>query len=439
MNVSDSTKAMLLDSIKDLEADPCKFARSPGKDFTRKRKLDLQNFLLMLLSMEGDCIQEELYRYFGRSIDAPSKAAFYNQRRKIHDDALRNLLFTFNSKLQTKLFHDQYQFIACDGSALDVFRNPLDKDSFFEPNGKSKKGFNQIHLNAFYSILDGRFVDLFMQPGRKRNEYAAFCHMVDSLGPTLDRKIVYFADMGYASYNNFAHVIEQGQYFLIRCNNSRTGRILGYPMDNIKELDVHVQRILTRSQARKKWAHPELADSYRYVSQSTCFDYISKERPEYEISLRVIRFELANGCFENIITNLPDIVFDLDDFKDLYHLRWNEETAFRDLKYPLCLKALHSKKYPYIVQEVWARAILYNFCADITNHVEIEQNHRKYEYKANFAEACKTCREYLRSPHPCALVNVEALIAKNLEPVRPERIFARQHRFKLPVSFCYRN
>lgn len=165
MNVSDSTKAMLLDSIKDLEADPCKFARSPGKDFTRKRKLDLQNFLLMLLSMEGDSIQEELYRYFGRSIDAPSKAAFYNQRRKIHNDALRNLLFTFNSKLQTKLFHEQYQFIACDGSALDVFRNPLDKDSFFEPNGKSKKGFNQIHLNAFYSILDGRFVDLLMQPG----------------------------------------------------------------------------------------------------------------------------------------------------------------------------------------------------------------------------------------------------------------------------------
>ena len=108
MNVSDSTKAMLLDSIKDLEADPCKFARSPGKNFTRKRKLDLQNFLLMLLSMEGDSIQEELYRYFGRSIDAPSKAAFYNQRRKIHDDALRNLLFTFNSKLQTKLFHEQY-------------------------------------------------------------------------------------------------------------------------------------------------------------------------------------------------------------------------------------------------------------------------------------------------------------------------------------------
>ena len=71
--------------------------------------------------------------------------------------------------------------------------------------------------------------------------------------------------------------------------------------------------------------------------------------------------ELSEGCYENLITNLPDLDFDIDDFKDLYHLRWNEETSFRDLKYPLCLKAFHSKNYEYIVQEVWARAILYNF------------------------------------------------------------------------------
>jgi len=66
----------------------------------------------------------------------------------------------------------------------------------------------------------------------------------------------------------------------------------------------------------------------------------------------VVRFELADGSFEYIITNLPDLEFDIVDFKDLYHLRWNGENAFRDVKYPLCLKAFHSKKYEYIVQEV---------------------------------------------------------------------------------------
>jgi hypothetical protein len=54
--------------------------------------------------MEADCIKEEIYRYFGRSTDAPSKAAFYKQRKKLHKDALpcfpfwiRNLLTFWSS------------------------------------------------------------------------------------------------------------------------------------------------------------------------------------------------------------------------------------------------------------------------------------------------------------------------------------------------------
>ena len=54
--------------------------------------------------------------------------------------------------------------------------------------------------------------------------------------------------------------------------------------------------------------------------------------------------------------------------------------SFRDLKYPLCLKAFHYKKYEYIVQGIWARAILHNFSSEIISNVEIEQCDTKYEY-----------------------------------------------------------
>lgn len=77
-------------------------------------------------------------------------------------------------------------------------------DTFFEPNGKSTAGFNQIHIKFFFSILDRRFT----QPGRKRNEYSDFCQAVDAAGSSGDIPAIYFADMGYASYNNFAHFIE---------------------------------------------------------------------------------------------------------------------------------------------------------------------------------------------------------------------------------------
>jgi len=211
MNNSDVIKTLLLSTINEIAADPSKYAVNPGRDFTRNRKLGFHNILLMLLIMEADCIKEELYRFFGR--------------------------------------------------------NPDDPDTFFEPNGKSTRGFNQVHINAFYSILDRRFTNLVIQPGRKRNEYAAFCEMVDAAGndgsPT-----VYFADMGYASYNNFAHVIGNGQFFLIRCNDKRLRGIPGRPIEDLKEMDCRVGRILTRTQSKKKHSRPDLPERYRHICQT---------------------------------------------------------------------------------------------------------------------------------------------------------------------------
>ena len=431
-------KAMLLATLNEIAADPSKYAVKPGKDFTRNRKMGFHDTIMMLLTMEADCIKEELYRYYGRTPTAPSKSAFYKQRRKLNENALANLLFMFNAKLTKKLYNGKYQFIACDGSAVDIFRDPDDPDTFFEPNGKSTRGFNQVHINAFYSILDRRFTNLVIQPGRKRNEYAAFCEMVDAAGSN-EPSTVYFADMGYASYNNFAHVIENGQFFLIRCNDKRLCGILGRPVDGLREMDCHVDRILTRTQSKKKFSRPEFSDRYRYTCAAVPMDYLDETRKEYDISLRVVRFEIEPGSFENIITNLPDMEFDFEEFKDLYHMRWNEENSFRDLKYPLCLKAFHSKKYEYIVQEIWARAILHNFSSAIISGVKIEQRDTRYEYQVNFAEAFKTCRNFLRIHDSVAEMEVESLIAQNIEPIRPGRTFARQHRFKLPISFCYRN
>ena len=168
-------------------------------------------------------------------------------------------------------------------------------------------------------------------------------------------------------------------------------------------------------------------------------DYLNDQRTEYDLTLRLLRVQLDDGSYENIATNLPEEEFKAEDFKALYHLRWQEENSFRDLKYSLCLKAFHSKKYDYIVQEVWARVILYNFSSSIIINVTIDREDRAYEYQANYSSALKTCRDFLRIHDGITKINVKGLIARNIEPIRPGRTFARQHRFKLPMSFCYRH
>ena len=82
MNYSDSIKAILLAAINELSKIPENYAVKPGVDFIRNRKLGFKDYMLMFLTMEADCIREELYRFFGRTTDAPSKAAFYKQRKK---------------------------------------------------------------------------------------------------------------------------------------------------------------------------------------------------------------------------------------------------------------------------------------------------------------------------------------------------------------------
>ena len=82
-----NSKLLLRQAVDELAASPAEFAVDPSRDFTRCRKLSFKDTIHLLLTMEGDCIQEELFKFFGRNINAPSKAAFCRQRQKLSEKA----------------------------------------------------------------------------------------------------------------------------------------------------------------------------------------------------------------------------------------------------------------------------------------------------------------------------------------------------------------
>ena len=73
------------------------------------------------------------------------------------------------------------------------------------------------------------------------------------------------------------------------------------------------------------------------------------------------------------------------------------ETSFRELKYAIGLCCFHSKKVEYIMQEIYARLILYNYCELITMHVIIQQKGTKHVYQMNYTIAIHICRYFLRN------------------------------------------
>ena len=72
-------------------------------------------------------------------------------------------------------------------------------------------------------------------------------------------------------------------------------------------------------------------------------------------------------------TNLDSETFPIGKIKELYRLRWGIETSFRELKYAIGLSCLHGKKTDFLLQEVFARLILYNYASLIARKIPVPQ------------------------------------------------------------------
>ena len=152
----------------------------------------------------------------------------------------------------------------------------------------------------------------------------------------------------------------------------------------------------------------------------------------------VIRIQITDDAFETIITSLNRFQCNKDKIKELYHLRCGIETSFRELKYAIGLVNFHAKKEEYILQEIFARLVMYNFCERITKCVVVKQDkNRKWTYQVNYTMAIHICIDYFkhRGNEP---PGVEILISKYILLIREGRTDERKLKAKSVVFFLYR-
>jgi FOG: Transposase and inactivated derivatives len=200
------------------------------------------------------------------------------------------------------------------------------------------------------------------------------------------------------------------------------------------QFDHEMHLILTRKQTNQVKESPQL---YKIISNKSSFDYLDLAINNfYPLDFRVVRFPISDNTYECIITNLPKETFPMEEIKKIYGMRWGIETSFRELKYVIGLSCFHSKKVDYIIQEIFARLVLYNYCEIITMNVIIHQKDTKHMYQMNYTMAIHICRYFLRNDS--SPPDVEKLIQKYLLPVRPGRSDPRKVRSKSVVSFLYR-
>jgi len=432
-NYPNIIKERLSSIINKMSCQPELYVKNPGVDFIRTRKLPFETMVHLLISMGGNSIYKELLESQGYDVNTATTSAFVQQRDKILPGGFEFLLREFTNTYPDTKKYQGYRLLAVDGSSLNIATNPDDPETFFKTH-ENAKGYNLLHMNAMYDLLSRLYIDALIQPSRHENELKALTDMVGR--SCINDKAIIIADRAYESYNVFAHIEKKGWNYLIRVKDGAGGIISGLHPPDTEEFDFFVRRLLTRKQTNEVKDNP---DVYRFLPKHSHFDFLDLNANRfYPIAFRIVRFKVTEHSYQTVITNLDSSDFPPDELKKLYKMRWGIETSFRELKYAVGLANFHAKKRGYIAQEVFARIIMYNFAEMITSHVVISQAHTKLTYQVNFTIAILVCRHFLRSSSNAPPSDVEAIIRKNVLPIRPGRFDIRKIQCKTAVSFLYR-
>ena len=417
------------------------FCNCPGRDFSRNRKQNFESVIRSILSLNGGSLTNELLKIHQFSPDSPSASAFIQQRAKLSENAFPYLFQELNSTFDRDCRYDGYRLIAVDGSHIHVPNNPEDKDSFVQSRA-DEHFHNEFHLNAFWDIMQGTFLDAVVQKYRNQNEDRALIEMLERSSPA---DMILVCDRGYEAYNNIAHIQQADHKYVMRIKEQGSFGIAdGLELPDKDEFDMYTELSLTRKGSFEiKTLAKRYKNKYRWLPSHVHFDYLPPSKKNesavfFILKFRILRIKIKENQYEMLLTNLPSDKFPPHKLKEIYSMRWGIETSFRELKYAIGLTSFHARKPDFIKQEIYARLLLYNYCELITTHVIKQMKNNDKTKQVNFTIAIYICREYLRNKRNLSPPDVINLIEKHVLPVRPGRKDPRKVKPQASVSFLYR-
>lgn len=430
-------KEILNKTIREMEEISSLFVINPSTNFSRNRVFTFSETIKALLGMRGNTLDKELDDYFDTAGGYATSSAFVQQRNKILPIAFEYLFHEVNEQCEYYDIktYEGYHLYAVDGSDLNIYYDES-AESFFT-NGNNK-GFNQLHMNCLYDVLNDTYKDCIIQPSPKTNETKSAWQMVERSHMPL--KSILMGDRGYESMNLIEHCKRAGIDICIRVKEDWIREIATLPME---EFDKELSFELRQTQSKQDKIDYKNGDA-KYISGKSKFGKYKKSQTwdfelPYKFSIRIVRFKKPDGEYETIATTLNRFMFPAYKLCEMYHLRWNEETSFRQLKYNLSLVNLHSRKEESIKQEIFARLTMFNFVSRISSLVVVRprKENNKHVYRINFTMAVQHCIKFFRYRGD-APPDVCKKIRRYIRPDRPGRSDTRKIKPKTAVYFMYR-
>lgn len=169
------------------------------------------------------------------------------------------------------------------------------------------------------------------------------------------------------------------------------------------------------------------------------------------IKCRLIRVVLDSGEIEVLCTSLLDAdSYPNQDFKELYHYRWNVEESYKLLKSRIEIENFTGKTANAVRQDFYAKIFLMTLCAAYAHPIEEKvvaefraDGTRKHPQKINRTNAIATLQDslvgiFIKKRFQQALDAFDKIVYQTREIIRPDRRIPRKHRPKRNYSMNYK-
>ena len=386
------------------------------KDLTRTRKLPFERLTLLITRLCKKTLSIELEKFFeemGCSMNC-SVSAFTQQRIK-----LEPIFFYFwNMVLQGSYYLHYgdavrrwkgYRIIAGDGSSISLVNNPSLRQYF---GGQSNQQTNFVLAKTFYhyDVLN----ELILLPQIKPYRYGEV-HMAYDAIDKIEEDMLMLYDRNFSNYKMVALHLwqEKERKFVIRAKETQN-MIAAFIKSGKASSIVYMQPTASAIAGLKK--------SGFIITKNTL------------LKVRLVRVDLAQSV-EVLITNLwEEDGHPVEQFKDLYFMRWGIEANISVQKNILQLESFSGLTVQTVLQDFYATVMMTNLHAilikDAQQTIDSTMQHRKYPMKVNKNKSFGKLKVNLVS----LFVNneVEAILKKLHEhfikdpiPIRKGRSFKR--------------
>ena len=336
-----------------------KFIRGQ-RAFKNSYFFSLTSLVYLLLSPLKCSLQLEIYRFFKKQSKMPSKSAFVQARRKISYRLFKELHSKWVEEFaltDCSEHYKGYKLVGVDGTTIYLPQTEGCRRVFGSiKNQHGSQSYSRCCLMV--DLLAG-----YCLAGKMGRCYASELNQFRSIMDKLPKNSISVFDRLYAGTNLFFELIHNNHKFIIRCKTSFNNTLKAFIKEDIEVKDV------------------EMPLSERAITQlkSQGYQVNSKTR----IKVRLVRVLLPNKKYEYLITNVLDSNFTIDDYREIYNLRWGIETAIDTLKNKLRLEHFSGHLPSTIRQDFYASLMKYNFAIKIYNEAQKNLNHRENKKKNN--------------------------------------------------------